>query len=310
MSRDYSSQAVRDLVWALETPSMVEHPLAITGAEGADDLAHYPGVLGRFDHTGSELHEAVSRRSSSRLGEYFEILVTTWLDALPPVSLIAANEQVKGGGGTVGEFDLVFARDDDFHHWELAIKFYLGHPGPPFHATGGERDGDREMREPLWYGPNPVDRFDKKWGKMKEKQLMLGRTRDGRLHLERMGVPDEAPVYPAAFLKGYLFEPLDEQFAVDLMPETNPEVPMGWWVHRSAFKGYRDRLEAGRKVRWLKLPRLQWMSPARESPQNRSRSFGPFEHDLRSTKPALVAALVDGEEVTRGFVVPDRWPSR
>lgn len=296
MAREYESQAVRDLVWALTTPSMVEHPLAVTASDGEADLARYPGILGRFDRDDSELHQAIRERNSGRLGEYFEILITTWLAALPPVSLIAANEQVKGGGGTVGEFDLVFARDDAFHHWELAIKFYLGHPG---------RNG-----ESLWFGPNPIDRLDRKWPKMKDQQLMLGRNRHGRRHLERLGVPDESPVHPAAFLKGYLYESLDERFRVERMQESNPDVPSGWWVHRGDLERYRDELECGEPMKWLTLPRFQWMSSARESSRNRAQKFESFEQSLRESRPTHVVGLVDGIEMTRGFIVPDRWPTR
>lgn len=295
MGKRYDSQAVRDLVWAFETPSMVDHPLAVTAEEGAADLARNQGILGMFDKTGSDLHNAVRDRKSDRLGEYFEILVTAWMKALAPVALLGSNEQVKGPRGTIGEFDLIFARDNAFHHWELAIKFYLGHPG---------RNG-----ESLWFGPNPVDRLDRKWRKMKERQMQLGQTRDGRAHLERLGVPPDEEVIPAAFLKGYLFEPLDAQFAVERMPETSQWVPTGWWVHRSEFATFQQELERGEKMRWVRLPRLQWMAPARLDDRKKSRSFGPFEHRLGRSKPALVAGLVDGDEVTRGFIVPDRWPN-
>lgn len=294
MAKEYESQAVRDLIWAFETPSMVEHPLAVTGAEGEADLARNQGVLSMFDKVGSDLHRAVSGRSSDRLGEYFELLVTAWFRAISPAAVIAANEQVKGPDGTLGEFDLVFARDNAFHHWELAIKFYLGHPG--------------QNGEDLWFGPNPRDRLDQKWRKMKERQMELGQTRAGRAHLERMGVPRGEEVIPAAFLKGYLFEALNPDYRVATMEETNPYVPMGFWVHRGEFAAHQEELEVGSKMRWAQLSRLQWMSPAREGERLRSRSFGPFEHRLSRSNPSLVVGLVDGVEVVRGFVVPDRWP--
>jgi uncharacterized protein len=297
-THDYTTQAGRDLAWALTSPSLMDHDRVVSGRSGQLDLARNQGLMSRLDQSGSPLHEAVRDRRSKRLGEYFEILLTTWLDELPPAHLIAANEQVFSGERTVGEFDLLFRRDGRVHHWELAVKFYLGHPGPSGSAG--------------WYGPNPIDRLDKKWTKMLRRQLRLAEHKAARRTLSALGVDDE--VEPRAFIKGYLFEPLDERHAVDHHPDANARGLRGWWVHHGRLADFADTLDPTGELRWMRLSRLRWLSPARRSDRDKLFDLDGLAGFLRASRPSLVAGLAEGEdgwrEVTRGFVVPDRWPSR
>lgn len=295
---DYDSQAGRDLAWALASPSLIDHPLVVSGGEGQLDLARNQGLMSRLDRSGSTLHKAVRDRHSKRLGEYFEVLVTTWIDELRPAHLIAANEQVYSGERTVGEFDLLFRRDGRVHHWELAVKFYLGHPD----ASG----------RPRWWGPNPIDRLDKKWRKMQRRQLHLADTKAGRQRLSALGVDEE--VEPRAFIKGYLFEPLDEKFAVDHHPDANPDGLRGWWVHNEQLGEFADTLDPEDELRWMRLSRLRWLSAARPTERDTLFDLDGLAQFLRAGRPSLVAGLIDTDdgwrEVSRGFVVPERWPQR
>lgn len=295
---DFDTQVVRDLAWALSSPSVMDHPLAVGERWGGGEVARNRGLLSRLDGRDRTLRNAVEGRQSNRLGEYFEILVTTWLDQVPPATLVAANQQAHEHGRTVGEFDLVFRRDAQVHHWELAIKFYLGHPGPSGRST--------------WYGPNPKDRLHRKWGKMLRRQLALSEHPAGRRTLRKLGV-DEG-VEPSAFIKGYLFEALDEDFAVEHHADSNPHGLRGWWVHRSRLADFRERLDPQGRLRWMSLSRLRWMSPARLTDRDRHRDFDTLAKSLPGHRHFLVAGLAETDdgwrEETRGFVVPDGWPSR
>jgi hypothetical protein len=277
---------------------MMAHELTVDERWGELELARNQGLMSRLDDRGSELVHALRNRQSGRLGEYFEILLITWLDQIPPATIVASNQQVYRGGHTIGEFDLVFRRDRVVHHWELAIKFYLGHPGPH-----GEQS---------WYGPNPRDRLDKKWRKMCRHQLRLADKPAGKETLQKLGVDE--PVEPAAFIKGYLFEPLDEAFAVDHHPHTNPHGLRGWWVHRGALVDFEERLDPTGERRWVTLSRLRWMSPACPFDDDTLMSFSMLHGTLPPNRASLVAGLEETEdgwrEVTRGFVVPGRWPRR
>jgi hypothetical protein len=295
---NYETQAVRDLVWALSTPSLMDHPLAVDERWGELEVSRNLGLLSRLDARDSALTKAIKDRQSGRLGEYFEILVTTWLDQIPPATVLASNRQVYRGSHTVGEFDLVFRRDRAVHHWELAIKFYLGHPG--------------RNDEPLWFGPNPKDRLDKKWQKMLRHQLRLAQMPAGKASLEQLGI--DTDIEPAAFIKGYLFEPLDDQFAVADPQDTNPYAERGWWVHRPELAAFKDTLDPEGQRQWMTLSRLRWMSPARVSKRDQPRDFKKFSATLPGNRAYMVAGLEETDqgwrEATRGFVVPEGWPGR
>ncbi len=293
---NYRTQAARDLAWSLTSPSLMDHALAVDSAWGDLEFSRNQGLVSRLDRPDSALAGAVKARHSNRLGEYFEILMTTWVDQVPPATLIAANLQVPGGRGTVGEFDLLFRRDRAVRHWELAIKFYLGHPG--------------RFEEPRWYGPNPKDRLDKKWDKMLRRQLPLGDKRAAKKVLQGLGVDE--PLESRAFIKGYFFDPLDAQWEVSEHRDANAHALRGWWVHRGQLAAFAERLDPTGERRWMTLPRLRWMSPARVDGRDRPRSFAQLTHKLPEHRHFLVAGLEETDaglrEVTRGFVVPDGWP--
>ncbi|MGM0558647.1 MAG: DUF1853 family protein, partial [Myxococcota bacterium] len=269
----YETQAARDLVWVLSSPSLMDHPTAVGHQWGESELAKNQGLVSRLDGDDDTLRKAIKARETDRLGEYFEILMRTWLDEVPPASVIAAGLQVYESARTVGEFDLVFRRDRHVFHWELAVKFYLGHPGP---------DG-----ESFWYGPNPRDRLDKKWRKMLDRQLALSEHPAGRRALQNLGVGER--VEPAAFVRGYLFEPLEPEFEVERHPDANDYAPVGWWVHHRKLSEYRDALEADGPLEWMTLSKLRWLSPACLTDRDRHSSFERLVELLPNNRTFLIA---------------------
>lgn len=275
---------------------MMAGPRVVDPTWGTSETARYRGLLKKLDRAGSPLWKAVRNAEPAGLGPYFEVLVRTWLEEVPPATLTAANWQVFAGPRTIGEFDLLFERDRQMWHWELALKFYLGHPAP-----------DGQFR---WFGPKPKDRLDRKWAKMRGQQLRLHRhpATDGALDL--LGI--ERELNPRAFIKGYVFVPVDESFDVDVPPDLNPEVPRGWWVHRRDLAGRRQILEPDEPMEWMVLPEMRWMSPAFVTDQDRLVSFEALKSVVPPDTPTLVAGLTETDrgmrEVTRGFVVPDEWP--
>ncbi len=268
----------------------------VTARWHRSDPAKYQGLLRKLDQPGSALEHTMRGVDRRQLGTYFEALIRTWIDALPPTRLTASNWQVYAGENTLGEFDLIFERNTRVFHWELALKFYLGHPAP-----------DGQFR---WYGTNPTDRLDRKWAKMRGHQLRLPRHPAGQGALQVLGI-DEA-VTSRAFIKGYLFTPLDDSFAVEYPPDINPAAPRGWWVHLGRLASYKDRLDGDGQRRWLRLPRQRWLSPARIDDGDRLCEFDTLNSILADDRSSLVVGVEETkrglQEVTRGFVVPDRWP--
>lgn len=294
----YRTQAVRDLVWTLTAPSLMDHPSAVDERWGQADLARNQGLVSRLDGDDDTLRASIKARETDRLGEYFEILLRTWLDEVPPARLIAAGLQVYESARTIGEYDLVFRRDRRVFHWELAVKFYLGHPGP---------DG-----EPFWYGPNPRDRLDKKWRKMLDRQLVLSEHPAGRKALQELGVGER--VEPGAFVRGYLFEPLADDYEVARHVDANAHALTGWWVHHANLLDFRRELEPNGALEWMTLSKLRWLSPACLTERDRHSTLDELAESLPKNRHFLVAGLTETDdgwrEVTRGFIVPDRWPHR
>lgn len=288
------TQAGRDLYWALQSPMLMDHESVADVGWGQREVDRYSGILSRLDEPGSPLWKATRRNSSAHLGEYFEILLTTWIKAVPPATHLASNWQVFGRKGTIGEYDLLFRRDGVVRHWELAVKFYLGHPD--LYGKG------------RWYGPNPVDRLDRKWAKMRGQQLRLSHHPAGAGALRMLGIRE--PVESRAFIKGYFFEPLDEQFAVEMSLDANKAAPRGWWCHQVRWQAHRGRLARPGRM-WLPLSRLRWLSPVVIEEGERLLSFDELE-PRRFSEPTLLVGVEEGprgfEEVTRGFVVPESWP--
>ena len=138
---------------------------------------------------------------------------------------------------------------------------------------------------------------------MVQKQSQLSLTPEGAKVLQKRGIKH---VEPSVFVKGVLYEPLNEAYQVEHHPDTNPQGLRGWWVHH----GQVDRLlQQTQGCQWLYLPRLFWLS---EASADRQRP-GPLEVlDVASRSPVHVAAmrLEDGvwHEQSRGFIVPDSWP--
>lgn len=292
---EFRSTGGRDLYWALTSPGLLRHSLVVPDRWGQRELEHYGGLFRKLDHEDSVLNKALRRSATTRLGERFEILINTWIQEVPPARFLAANWQVFGGQGTVGEFDLLFERDRQIWHWELAIKFYLGHP---------------HFRRPRWYGPDPRDRLGLKWSKMKEKQLRLGENEDAQKALRSLHI--QGTPKPRAFLKGYLFEALNQNYQVPLPKEANPQGLRGFWVHQKDWLSLKNLLEPHQELRWATLHKERWMAPF----VSREELHGVSSDALLARIPAEISTMVVGftkeeqglQEFTRGFIVPDRWP--
>lgn len=260
------------------------------------ETARYQGLIKKLDRPRSALAKAVRNADVNGLGSYFEVLLRTWIEEVPPAQLTAANWQVYAGEHTIGEFDLLFERDGRSWHWELALKFYLGHPAP-----------DGQFR---WYGPDPKDRLDRKWAKMRGHQLRLHTHPAAQGALGMLDI--EGDVAPRAFIKGYLFLPLNNGYDVEFPPDVNPDGLRGWWVHRSELASRRKTLDPQGNRQWLLLDSRRWMSPVHIEDGDRLCSFDALTSVVPAHRPTLVAGVSpagdEHRELTRGFVVPDTWP--
>ncbi|WP_024301456.1 DUF1853 family protein [Pseudogulbenkiania sp. MAI-1] len=278
----YAHPAVRDLAFLLTAPA--------PWLTGADILPERllgdagPALLAELDHDPRSLVDWLSARPTTRLGRYAENLLAFWFQHVPHIECVAANLQVQNGQlRTIGEFDFLLRIDGEPWHLETASKFYL--------MLG-------EGRHTL-VGPSLRDAWALKAAKLQD-QLALSRHEAAQPLL-----PDGfAGCRAGARLAGWLFYP----HAVLLEPPLAPD-PLTGWARPLLAPWPRRSLES----RWVWLPRLRWLAPARVEEAETLEEDTLRRHLAAAEAPQLVAEvlpLANGgwEEVARGFVCPPSWP--
>jgi hypothetical protein len=288
---------VRALAWLLDAPDLLD-PQALqwqgqiaTLADGLDQAVI--DWLAALDRAPATLHAILDQQNYKRLGLYAEGLLAFYFQQRG--SLISHGLQVRADRtATVGEFDFLLRRGDALAHWEFATKFYLLAPlEPGITAT----DLDRLV------GPNLADRLGAKLRKMFDSQLMLAQHPAAQIYLP-------GPVQSAqALVKGWLFYSGSEQLPPSM--GVSPQHCRGFWHALS-------ELDAIVGDRFMVLPRLHWLAPAKASHDlvlNRQQLQSRLAaHFAEHATPVLVAIMQEsGNEMlesSRGFIVPDDWPDR
>lgn len=306
----FKRQQVRDLAWVMNSPGLLS-AVPAGGRLVADDWCHdvYQGcitALQQLEQDPAPLEAWLAQRYSHRLGVYFESLLAYWLQQLLGVGRLHCNvplySQPQGGKkrDTLGEFDFLFCLPGEnlARHWELTVKFYLLHSG--------------QQGSPCWTGPGGHDRLDLKLERIFNHQLQLSRTAEAQLLLQELELP--AP-RAEAFIKGWLFYPLDSSLSPVQDNMLSRHHLRGWWLRVSQLREMRMRdCEA-----YLILSRSRWLSPLVLGEEDVAVLEGRQAlldycggYFARSDESLLVAELVrQGDswtEAGRGFVVSDSWP--
>ena len=305
--------AVRDLAWLLFSPDLLRaHPAAplATPWESPDEVDATIAWLASLDRYPAALHRALTASRLTRLGFYAEELLGWFLRHGSRATLVAANVALRRAGRTLGECDfLVQTGRGQRLHWELAVKCYL------------QVDDARGLLSDF-VGPNLRDRFDWKRSHLLDHQLRLS----AREEFAVLGLP--GPWLAQMFVKGWLFYRAGGDDATGSMrdpAELASGHPRGWWVTHDDWPAYADAHPA---AGWSALPRLDWLAPRRLSKEGALDDRSPLHtgialpcapHALAervacATEPVMVAAFAaedDGyRELSRGFIVPNDWPSR
>ena len=308
LMNDLHTPAVRDLAWVIGSPCLLDANDAAYAGRVVDDawcaqqLQACAPWLADLDRDPAGLHDFIAARPTRRLGHYFESLIAFWLANRPDTQIIATNLQVQDTERTLGEFDFLF-RDDNATvcHWEAAVKFYL------------QAEPVAEPR--AFIGPGARDRLDLKLNRVFTHQLELGKSAEGRAALPAGITLDKAQ----AFIKGMLFFPATqgENFSAPrtVIPGVSSTRLCGWWTRHPLEK----LPYATESSRWVIVPRLGWLSPARltaEGAVMTHQEIGAVldEHFSGSTEAMLVTqvkknAQGDWQEASRGFVVGSAWPT-
>ncbi len=289
----YRSPVVRDLVWALLSPSLINsnnanhNPSPRWFVEAYRLIEPHLQSLERDDGT---LVEYLNTHSQHRLGLYFERLWSYWLQHNGRYQMLAQNLQVIKDNQTLGEFDLIVhdTAADQIEHWELAVKFYLGIS--PLWETNH------------WFGTHTKDRLDLKHCHLVDKQLLLSETHPGRQTCAQHGWQIQQR---RLLCKGRLYYPWSTftDHIPELPPCIDPPHLKGYWLTQTAFRT-QSTLQAGAKYLWL--DKTEWLVHKSRPTQTTEDITRILEQQLH---PHPVQLWIDGwlPQPIRLFVVPDQW---
>lgn len=273
---------VRDLAWALlSAPLLIE----------VDDLnwPNHADTLQRLQSLNTDptpLHNAVMAQRSGRLGLYFEALWQFWLIDNPDYALRANNVQIQVNGATSGELDLIVQdrHNGQLQHWELAVKFYLG-------------SGDTRATS-AWIGPNAQDRLDRKLQHLRHHQLPLLQYPETQVQLVAAGWDIHQQ---RLILKGRLFYPLQQTAPAPV--GASPDHLRGWWAQPEDFLAHFETTS----LQWQPLSRQHWLAPLRRESAGTLQTAAELLRTFNNV-PLCVAGFAEGDECSRGFIVPASWP--
>lgn len=287
----FRHKAVRDLVWVIASPFLISNEEF--GFNDDFNRRHYElmqNKLKQWDENPSDLLSYLGELKSPYLGHYFEKLIFFWIKHDPEIELVLHNLQVVEDGRTLGEVDLIVRINDEVQHWELALKYYLGHASSP---KGKE-----------WIGPNPVDRLDLKLKKMIDHQLGMSDHKSVKEILEEKGI---TKLNKRCFVKGYFYYPGSN--------EMSPPGEAGCFHNRSMWI-YVDQLDQiPKKYALARKEKRAWLCPSEfKEYELVKRAKIPFmlkQH--KKKKPQLYALLEEQEgslrEVSSVFIAPRNWPN-
>ena len=278
-----TSQAARDLLWAINSPSLIrtspEHSPCWPVCEAAEVVS---GLL----------QSSCDQHARHRVGLYFEDLVHFYLKVVRSYEIVEHGLQIQEGGRTVGELDFLYREvDGGLHHCETAVKFYLFIPES--NESGSQ-----------FIGPNAADNFERKTQRLFEHQLKLSEERF------------PCVVKRVAYVKGRIFyHPLRD--APEALPTAlAPDHLRGIWIRESELEwlrssGEETKFRAARKPLWLAQ---DVVSLDDSELRTADEICVQIRQDFSKRRtPQLINALIAHDEVWREsqriFVVSDQWPN-
>lgn len=204
-----------------------------------------------FPEIDQERLEAPSIPEGIRLGHQMEFIFRQCIAQSKQYTLLLYNVPIREGKNTLGEVDFILKDNlkNEFLHVELTYKFYIINP---------------EMSEPIHrlMGPNKRDMFFTKLDKIREEQLGLLNTPQGKA-LKQAHDLQEAEIHPRVCFKAQLFIPYGSDRS-HIRP-LNTACVSGYWIRFEAFDSaaFRsDEYYIPYKYEWVIDPNdsVSWMS--------------------------------------------------
>lgn len=305
-------QAVRDLAWCcFSAPMMHELPGTSISILPFTNHSLWPW-LHTLDQQPQPLLDHLHQLKSTRLGIYYEALWHFYFANHPEWELLQHNLQIDRNGVTLGAFDFLCRRGNEYWHIETAVKFYLCSASNPLEAYDWK----------YWIGPESKDRLDLKLNHLRQHQLPLHQEPEAQLPLGLL-YPDAQEWNTGLCIQGYLFSPAQRSNKPAFVHSHHER---GSWWHLTQFL---QEIAAQPEQRWLVLERQQWLSPAHCTDVATLLTTEQLAEKLLNDvdgaqRPQLVAAMELNKwlnnsenqpensicwiESARLFVVPDDWP--
>jgi hypothetical protein len=260
----YRDPLVRALVWSLVSPPLVssaEYPASLNDKWCQAVYQSLAEELMQLDQSPEPLQLWVAKQKSWRLGIRFESFwsfiftrllarreILDWTSHVQIFDKQSTAARPNKSNNTLGELDFVY-RDNQqqFHHLEVAVKFYLLKP---------DQTGHRHL-----IGPNGADWYERKLEHLFQKQLPLSALADSRAIIaERFSVnPNQLSCRQQGIIKGMLFYPahLTGDLTKEEKNSINPECLHGDWITLEHWQ----QIESTEECRWVIIEKLSWLCP-------------------------------------------------
>ena len=176
------------------------------------------------------------------LGKQAEVLFEYILTTSKSYSLLAANIQIQGSTGTLGELDYLVKHTQTGSqlHIEVACKFYLFD------------DKNHTVFEGKWIGSNRKDTLLDKITKLKDRQFPLLYHPNTQKKLQSIGFNSQE-----ASQHYYIFSSLyvPKNYDISLLPKNYQDCIIGYWIYYKALRLEENCLYAmPNKKEWLLPP--------------------------------------------------------
>ncbi len=215
-----------------------------------------------------QLLDCCEYQGNTRLGFIYQTLWQRWLEQSPTFEVCESELQLIDNKKTLGEIDFIVKNriNNQFEHWEVAIKFYL-------------------LQSDYWYGPNAIDRLDKKFTHMLERQLQHGQS---------LFFKTRYPQYPNLKLQLMLQGRL---YTNPFSDEPIPSHCAGWPLNSSQIDGhwcYKSQLHLVSDTLYF-VPKPLW-------------AIGLTEFNTPITTFPNQPVHCQTQHGKFWFIVPDSWP--
>ncbi len=286
----YHNPHVRNLAWVLSSPALLtylpnfHHQLTVL-----DDVfwqKHYQAYIPKLralDLYPQPLINFLEQYKNHRLGYYFEYLLLFWLQDkdFHPFELIQHRATLFVEKTTIRELDFLLKNQETgkIEHWEVAIKFYLGHPplNDVYH----------------WLGANDKDSLGRKLKHLAERQFRFSHYQDYEIEQRCLAV------------KGRLFYPSSHKSLLgratgETLLCLAPEHLQGNWLLWDEFVQH-DEVA---KLKWRQVGRDEWLADQqyhKNLPLISVHEISP----IPTERPELFLGFdTAGQEQVRCFVCP------